>query len=82
MDSKTIKSMMKKYGTKRLGRNGKVTGADVICTACGKKVSFDGAEEIPEIEFVLTKRKTALFVHAECAKNVWNTKAHWKEADK
>ena len=82
MDTKELKTLMKKYGHKHYGRAGRITGADVICTACGKKVSFDGAEEIPEIEFVLTKRKTALFVHAECAKNVWNTKAHWEEADK
>lgn len=77
MDSKTIKSMMKKYGTKRLGRNGKVTGASVVCTVCGKIISFDGAEEIPDTEFVLTRLRTPMFVHASCYKDVWNSKIHW-----
>lgn len=81
MDVKEMKSLMKKYGHKHYGKAGRITGADVICTVCGGKISFDGTEEIPEMEFVITKRRSALFVHSKCTGDVWNSKAHWKETE-
>lgn len=48
----------------------------VICQGCGKKIttSYEGT-----IDYVVTKRGTAMFWHTECFKMAVENKILWKE---
>ena len=71
MDAETVK-VMKRYGTP--------CGADargrkicrVTCTVCGKEIRTDQTDK--GVGYSLTQRHTAVFWHAECEKDVWNSR--------
>ncbi len=77
MESKDIFSMMKKFGKVRKSE-GKIIEVSVICTVCGKKITCGNANDVHDVEFSMTKRKTPVFVHSKCVPDVWNSKIHWE----
>ena len=48
----------------------------VTCQGCGKDIFNDLTEPV---EFVVTKRGTALFWHPECTKKAWKNKILWRK---
>ena len=41
----------------------------VICPGCGKEIKPD--DDMGNVEYVRTKRKTDIFFHTECMEKVW-----------
>lgn len=41
----------------------------VTCPGCGERICQD--DDMSEIEYVRTKRKTDVFFHAKCFEKVW-----------
>ena len=73
MDNHTVYSMIRKYGEKHK-TNGRITDAVVTCTACKKEIHLNNEEDLENTLFVMTKRKTPIFIHASCVDDVWNTR--------
>ena len=67
-----VKKMILRYG-KCLEYDGKGrnTRASVRCDGCGKVIKSD--EDLSEIDFSQTKRKTCIFWHRKHAGKVWNS---------
>lgn len=42
---------------------------DVICPGCGEVISEE--EDLSEIEYVRTKRRTDIFFHRHCFGKIW-----------
>ena len=65
------KKMVLRYGAcTEFAANGKTTKATVRCTACGKIIKSD--DDLSEVHFSVTKRKTCLFWHDKCTDTVWS----------
>ena len=75
MTDKDIKTLMKKHGKVKFGPDGKISGADVICSICGKKISTD---DVSGVEVSVTKLKSAIFMHSKCVPDFWKHKIQWR----
>lgn len=73
MDKKTdVSKMIKKYGKPEdYNSKGSVEVAKVVCQGCGEAI-FSNAEKLDEVEYSITKRKSAYFWHSRCTGSVWN----------
>ena len=49
---------------------GKITDAKVKCTGCGKWISI--TDDLDQVSYAKTKRKTIHFFHIACLQNIWN----------
>lgn len=53
-------------------KTGRRLSATAKCQGCGKEMS---TEKVPEdLQWVITKRGTAVFFHEKCAEKVWERK--------
>lgn len=53
-------------------KTGRKLSATAKCQGCGKEMS---TEKVPEdLQWVITKRGTAVFFHEKCADRVWERK--------
>ena len=53
-------------------KTGRRLSATTKCQGCGKEIS---TEKVPEdLQWVITKRGTAVFFHEKCADRVWERK--------
>lgn len=67
-----VKKMILKYGEcLEFTNSGRTTKASVVCTACGKPIKSD--DDLKDVCFSLTKRKTCLFWHVKCTEKVWDS---------
>ena len=65
-----VKKMILKYGKcTAYAPNGRTTAATVRCDGCGKVIKSN--EDLSDIQFSLTKRKTYIFWHGKCTEKVW-----------
>ncbi len=72
MASKDTKKMILKYGKcTAYDAKGRTTAATALCAGCGKEIKSE--EDLTDVHFSLTKRKTCVFWHEKCGKNVWSS---------
>ena len=72
MASKNVKKMILTYGKcLEYDARGRSTKASVRCDGCGKEIKSD--DDLKDVQFSLTKRKTCIFWHRKCAGKVWNS---------
>lgn len=65
-----VKKMILRYGKcLEYDARGRSTKASVRCDGCGKIIKSD--EDLSDIQFSLTKRKTCIFWHGKCTEKVW-----------
>ncbi len=72
-NQKSAKSALLRYAphavTNKIGRR---ISATAKCQGCGKEMS---TEKVPDdLQWVITKRGTAVFFHEKCADKVWERK--------
>ena len=64
-----VKKMILRYGAcLEFNGAGRTTRASVRCTACGKIIKSD--DDLSDVHFSVTKRKTCSFWHRKCAGKV------------
>lgn len=67
-----VKKMILKYGKcTAFAPNGRTTAATARCAGCGKEIKSD--DDLTNVHFSLTKRKTCIFWHEKCGKNIWSS---------
>ena len=71
---KSAKSALMRYAPNAVTdrKTGRRLSATAKCQGCGKEMS---TENVPEdLQWVITKRGTAVFFHERCADRVWKRK--------
>ena len=67
-----VKKMILRYGKcLEYDAKGRSTRASVRCDGCGKEIKSD--DDLKDVQFSLTKRKTCIFWHDKCTGKVWNS---------
>ncbi len=67
-----VKKMILRYGAcLEFNGAGRTTRASVRCTACGKIIKSD--DDLSDVHFSVTKRKTCIFWHGKCTDQVWDS---------
>ncbi len=73
MAQNNVKKMILKYGYDKhyTGSSMRLVSASAVCTACGKPIKSD--DDLADVHYSLTKRKTCLFWHGKCADKIWSS---------
>jgi hypothetical protein len=68
-----VKKLILKYGKETAyTAGGRTTAATVRCDGCGKEIK--SGDDLSDVCFSLTKRKTCIFWHKKCTDKVWSNK--------
>lgn len=63
---------MKDSEKRRLIRKKTDFGLKLYCQGCGEKICED--DDLSDVEYVKTKRKSEIFFHTGCLPNIWRRK--------
>ena len=75
MADSEVKKMIRKFGKcTESDARGRTISAHTTCAGCGKRIK--SGDDLSKVHFSLTKRKTCVFWHEKCGKDVWSGLIH------